>query len=109
MQDPINFERHLQSAIAILMIGIVVWVGVTLLDNSNTLARLDERVVNLGRDIDSLKLAVDQRMADWFTGKEGQFHAQRLDSHETRIEALQKHMRECEHRLDRVDSGNGNP
>lgn len=104
-----TFERHLQSGIALLLVGIIVWVGSTLLEISNSNARFEERINNLTNQISELKITVAARMHDRFTGKEGAAHEKRLSQHEEALKRLNNVVDNHERRLDRLEDLGGSP
>ena len=98
------FERHLQSGIALLLMGVIVWVGSTLLEISNSNARFEERLTHLTQQIADLKSTVAARMQDRFTGREGALHEKRLTQHELMMSRMQEVLDDHEERIDRLES-----
>jgi len=44
-------ERHAQTVLTGAMTLLLAWVGITLTDSSNQIARLEERLVSLGKEV----------------------------------------------------------
>lgn len=85
-----NFERHLQTGLAVVLIGFVGWVGVTVSQNSTLTARLDERMAAMSREMQALRESVKIQMSDRFSGGEGRALAHRLDLVEREIDKLKE-------------------
>lgn len=49
-----NFERHVQTALAMLIVMLMGWVGITISNSSNQIARLEERVAAMADKLDEL-------------------------------------------------------
>jgi len=49
-----NFERHVQTALAMVLVMLMGWVGVTISNSSNQIARLEERVAAMADKLDEL-------------------------------------------------------
>jgi len=45
------FERHLQTALAVIMVGVVGWVGVTITSLSTSQARMEITVTYIAEDV----------------------------------------------------------
>jgi hypothetical protein len=50
-----NFEGHLQTLLTLCAIGVIGWVGLTVTDNANVVARLEERVNLLTERIEDFR------------------------------------------------------
>ena len=48
-------ERHAQTLIGIVVASLLGWVGVTVQDLTTTVARMEEKIVSLERQIDILQ------------------------------------------------------
>lgn len=51
---PSMFERHLQTAIQLLIVAVLSWSGVELVNLGRTVAVLEERQIHQGRALDEL-------------------------------------------------------
>ncbi len=69
-------ERHLQTGISTVLIGLVLWVGMSVSSGQETIARLDERVLWLTTEVrgfrsnatNHLSISVaDQKFAQLYT------------------------------------------
>jgi hypothetical protein len=49
------FERHFQTGLAALLIGLVFWVGITVTGNREHISRLDERLKSQGAVLSEIK------------------------------------------------------
>lgn len=56
-----SVERHAQTLIGAVMLGLVSWVGYTVTNLNAQFARLDERMAGLERQIDKLEGLADDR------------------------------------------------
>lgn len=54
IQRTSNFERHVQTALALLIVMLMGWVGITISNSSNQIARLEERVAAMTAKLDEL-------------------------------------------------------
>jgi hypothetical protein len=50
-----TYERHFQTLLVGLTLVVLTWVGVTITNNSETLARMDERVKSMEEVITDMK------------------------------------------------------
>lgn len=80
-----NFERHLQSGLAVLLIGLVAWVGVSVSSGREATARLEEKVVYLTEQIREMRIRLD----DGPTRADVESNKRILEDHENRIRALE--------------------
>lgn len=67
-----NFERHLQTGLVMIVIGLMGWVGITTSDTSRGMATLGERVSWMGDTIKELKTQLAAQAADRYTRKDAQ-------------------------------------
>lgn len=61
MTAPSIFERHLQTGIQLLLVGLLGWAGLKLVELSENSARLQERLTYQGQQISSLS----RDIRDW--------------------------------------------
>lgn len=61
------FERHLQTGLVLLAVGLLGWNGVTTSDTSSGMAVLDERVSWMGGAVSELKTQISSLVADRYT------------------------------------------
>jgi len=57
-------ERHLQTAIGAVLIGLVFWVGSTLTTTQTQMAVLQAKLVGLTEEVAKLRLKVEQGVDD---------------------------------------------
>ena len=79
-----SFERHLQTGLAVVLMGFVGWVGVTVSSNAETVARLDERMKSLENSFQDMRLNIQLQMQDRYTGAQGR----RLEKRVEKLENL---------------------
>lgn len=48
-------ERHAQTILTGVITILLAWVGLTLTDSANQIARLEERLVSLGREVQMMR------------------------------------------------------
>ena len=61
------FERHTQTMLGVVGTALLLWVGNTISDNSETLGRLDERVKGMETNIADFKILVNEANKDRYT------------------------------------------
>lgn len=88
-----TYERHFQTLIVGLTLVVLSWVGVTITNNSKTIARMDERSIAMEKTIEELGKQVNVATQDRYTWQDAKsdqraFEA-RLSALEKRIEALE--------------------
>jgi len=60
---PSPLERHLQTAIQVVLVALIIWFGQSTLDVKDKVARLEEQIRSLQRDISNAA-------ADRYTGSQ---------------------------------------
>lgn len=50
-----GFERHLQTIVGALLVGMVGWVGISVTDSREKIGRMDEKFIAMAEDIAELK------------------------------------------------------
>ena len=95
-----SLERHIQTGLAVILIGFVGWVGVTVSQNSNLTARLDERMMSMQREIQSLRTSVKEEMKDRFTGTEARALQHAVQVNERDIEKIDHAQRKLQAEFD---------
>lgn len=96
MATNVTLERHIQTGLAVILIGFVGWVGMSVSANTTLTARLEERVALLTQQMQELRNTVNTKMADRFTGQEGILLKRRISE-------LESIAREHEERLDNLE------
>lgn len=82
-----TLERHAQTIIAALILGIISWIGVTVQDQSTKMLVMDERMQNLKSQIEVLTTFASQPR---FTKED--FHAE-MKSYEMRVNLIEDELR----------------
>jgi hypothetical protein len=75
-QERNGLEKHIQTGIGIVVIGLIAWVGLTLTTPGTTLATLTERVTNLQTQFQQLSLELNSSAADRYTKSMADLHWQ---------------------------------
>ena len=83
------WERHLQTALAAIIIGAVGWVGVTVTGNREEIARIQERQTHLTDEVGEVRRILENRTIPI---AKVQDNALKIADHESRIRALEKLM-----------------
>lgn len=92
--DQRGIERHIQTIIVGISLALLAWVGLTLTQNVETMARVDEKVKNMEINLNELKREVKVATKDRYTWKDAQadqralnYQLEALDTRITKIEA----------------------
>lgn len=72
-----NIERHFQSALSVILLGLVSWVGSSVLDTKERVIRLEERTAEL-------RTQVREAVEDKFRGRDD------FKKLEARVEVLER-------------------
>lgn len=99
-QDGIGIERHVQTAIGVLVAGLFLWFG---WGAQEQVTRLDERVLNLQHDLKQLRQDIQEGMSDRYHAQEAirdlQLRDQRIDSNSKGLDALSKRVTSIERKV----------
>lgn len=87
-------ERHLQTGIQLLLVGLIAWSGVKLVTLGEHMAVLQERQINQGRQIESLR----RDLREW-----SNLYYSRRDA-EREIGGLQNNVRDLDARVSELES-----
>lgn len=93
-ENSTKVEQHIRTVAVGISLVLLTWVGVTLTQNLETLAAMDEKVKHMGADIQELKQQLNRATADRYTWKDAQSDKANINY---RISAL-------ESRLDKLES-----
>ena len=83
------WERHLQTALAAIIIGAVGWVGMTVTGNREEIARLQERQTHLNKEVGEVRRILETRTIPIARVEENTI---KIADHENRIRALESMM-----------------
>ena len=95
-------ERHIQTGIAAVLVGLVGWIGISITGMSEGQARLDERVANMQRDIDRLNAKIEDGVLPQ-TRIELRALQQQINQHETNFRTIWPRLREMKERVQRLE------
>lgn len=84
-----GLERHIQTGVAIVLVGLVGWVGLTVTGNREQIARLDERVDNLVQAFARVDARLDGRYQATEAKRDFAERDRRLDALDTRVRELE--------------------
>ena len=80
------FERHAQTALTVSIIGIMAWVGVSVSNSREAIARLEVTVKFLQKDVVDLRKSTEK----WISGRYTQSMANRdLEMIYKRLDAIE--------------------
>jgi len=85
-----SLERHVQSLIGVLVVGLLGWVGLTLQTMTESVARLEEKVAGLERQLDFLQGQTRDRYTRGDATRDFDVMRKVLDDHADRIKTLEK-------------------
>lgn len=83
-------ERHVQTILAGIITILLSWVGVTLTDSTSNIARLEERLVSLGREVQMLRNQLGNQYTHRDAEKDLAAIRIRLNEHQERISQLEQ-------------------
>lgn len=83
-------ERHAQTLIGIVVASLLGWVGVTVQDLTTTVARMEEKIVSLERQIDILQSNTRDRYTKQDASRDFGVFQKILDDHAERIRRLER-------------------
>ena len=92
-------ERHLQTAIGAVLIGLVFWVGNTLSTAETQMAVLDERVSNLTTEVSALRGQIADGVDDRYRARDAQRDFSRVWAH---MSSVDEQLDELERRLEAI-------
>lgn len=97
-----GLERHIQTGIAAVLVGLVGWIGISITGMAEGQARLEEKVVVLQRDLDKLTTVIDGGVLPQTQFKLNAI-AQRLDRHDQLFDTIWPRLREMKERVQALE------
>jgi len=101
-----TLERHIQTGIAAVLVGLVGWIGITITGMTEAQARLEERVSSMQRDIDKMTAKIDGGILPQ-TRIELRGLQDQLDQHEKALDTVWPRLREMKERIQRLEGPDG--
>lgn len=83
-------ERHVQTIIGAVVVGLLGWVGITLQDMTASVARLEEKVAGLERQLMHLQSQTADRYTRQDAVRDLTVMRKILDDHAERLKDLEK-------------------
>lgn len=71
-------ERHTQTILGVVATALLLWVGSTISDNSETLGRFDERMKGMESQLKDVKNTVSLSNIDRYTGTDAREDKEQL-------------------------------
>lgn len=88
------FERHLQTGLVVLVVGVMSWVGVSVNETSRSMATMQERVSWMSDSIKDLKTQLAETSNGRYTINDAErdkaLYDRRLVQVERRIEVIER-------------------
>lgn len=53
-------ERHIQTILATIVTGLIFWGGVSLIDNKETMTRLEERFISMSDKVETVLTNIEK-------------------------------------------------
>ena len=100
-----TFERHLQTAIAAILVGLVGWIGVSITGMSESVARLEVKQEVMQRDIDKMTALIDGGILPQTRIQLDSLQGQ-LNQHENQLQTLWPRLREMKERIQKLEPKN---
>lgn len=97
-----TLERHIQTGIAAVLVGLVGWIGVSITGMSESIARLEVQQQVMQRDLEKLSRLVDGGVLPQ-TRLELNAVNQRLDRHDQLFDTIWPRMREMKERVQALE------
>lgn len=85
-----TLERHAQTLIGLVVAALLGWVGMTVQDLTTTVARMEEKIVSLERQIDILQANTRDRYTKQDASRDLGVVQKMLDDHAERIRRLER-------------------
>lgn len=105
MSEPLPrpaLERHLQTGIAAVLIGLVGWIGVSITGMSESVARLEVKQEVMQRDLDKMSALIEGGILPQTRAELRGVHDQ-LDQHEKALDTIWPRLREMKERIQRLE------
>lgn len=84
------FERHVQTAIAVVLVGLVGWVGLTLQGQGIAIARMETQIIGLQAQVTALSAATADRYTSTRAATDLAVRDREIEDLRTRIRDLEK-------------------
>lgn len=101
-------ERHIQTAMAVVLLGVLGWVGLAVTEQQKSMARMEVQAATLKEAVQDVKVSLRAATADRYTAQEAErAHARcqdRMNLLEQRMGDLQRQYRD--HNEDTKDARN---
>lgn len=97
-----NFERHIQTVIAALLIGLVGWTGISITQMAENQAELKTRIEYMQQDLNKLNVKIDGGMLPR-TEQEVKRIDDILDKHEELFDTIWPRLREMKERIQALE------
>jgi len=100
-------ERHIQTAIAAILVGLVGWIGVSITGMAESVARLEVKQTVMQRDIDKLTALIDDGVLPQ-TRLALDTLNQRITRHEGLFDSIWPRLREMKERIQAMEPKDAN-
>lgn len=95
-------ERHVQTGIAAVLVGLVGWIGISITGMAEGQARLEERVSSMQRDVDKMSEKIESGILPQ-ARIELRALQEQIDTHSESFRTIWPRLREMKERIQHME------
>ncbi len=99
MNSTVGIERHLQTGIQVVIIGILIWFGNKTIATSDSVIRLEEQMIALRGDVIELSGELTSATANRYTSQDAAADKRFLN---LQLDAIIRRLESCEKRIEEL-------